>query len=120
MNAYLPFQNLYEPKVTKVKKKKPRAPMSAAADASADAEASAVASAARSAVGPALRGGAYAAAAGTLLALLAAAATGPGLSPVQLAIGTLALSALGFQVWLQANGALGSDDAPRDDQDRRK
>jgi hypothetical protein len=119
MNAYLPFQNLYQPTVTK-KKRKPRKPLSAAAEASADAEAAAVGAAARTAVGPALRGGAYAAVAGTILALLAAAATGPGLSAGQMAIGTLALSALGFQVWLQANGALGSDDdAPRDDPDRR-
>ena len=107
MNAFLPYQNLYQPTVTRKKKK--RQPLDAAAEAAADAEAAAVAAAARSALGPAARGGAYAAAAGAIIALLGAAATGPGLSTVQLVIGTLAVSALGFQVWLAANGGLGGD-----------
>lgn len=112
MNAYLPYQNLYQPVVTR-KKKKPRQPLDAAASAAADAEAAAVAAAARSALGPAARGGAYAAAAGAIIALLGAAATGPGLSTVQLVIGTLAVSALGFQVWLAANGGLDGGDGDR-------
>jgi hypothetical protein len=89
-------------------KKKVKRPLTAFEEASADAEAQAVADAARASIGPAARGGAYAAAAGAIIALGAAGATGPdGLSLPQLAIGTLTVSALGFQIWLQAQGGLG-------------